>query len=229
MTPPRTPDERLLAYVDGELPDHERVAFEAEMRADPSLASEVERQRRLGSTLGQAYAPVLGEPVPMRLTAAASAANERGRPRFGAPQWAAMAACLVVGVLAGRAALPDRGPLVMEDDVLVARGGLAEALSTRLAAEPGVVRVGLTFRAADGRYCRTFQSEMDRLAGLACREDGRWEAVTTTAFHPAADPAYRTAGSETPPAVLAAVDDLIDGAPFDAAAERAARDKGWTP
>jgi hypothetical protein len=89
--------------------------------------------------------------------------------------------------------------------------------------------VGLTFRAADGRYCRTFQSEMDQLAGLACHEDGRWAAITTTAFHPAADPAYRTAGSETPPAVLAAVDDLIDGAPLDAAAERAARDKGWTP
>jgi hypothetical protein len=38
---------------------------------------------------------------------------------------------------------------------------------------------------------------------------------------------YRTAGSDTPGAVLAAVDSLIAGDPLDAAAERAARDSGW--
>jgi hypothetical protein len=35
------------------------------------------------------------------------------------------------------------------------------------------------------------------------------------------------AASDTPPEVLAAMDHLIDGAPLDAAAERAARDAGW--
>ncbi|MET0272757.1 MAG: hypothetical protein ABW360_07175, partial [Phenylobacterium sp.] len=126
------------------------------------------------------------------------------------------------------ALMPEQGPLTSRDGVLVAHGELAEALSSGLATDPGVIRVGLTFRTADGRYCRSFQSEMDHLAGLACREDGRWTAMTTTTFEPAKAPDYRTAGSDTPAAVLAAVDELIAGEPLDAAAERAARDRNWT-
>jgi hypothetical protein len=222
-------DERLIAYVDGELPDEARAQFEAEMAADPALADQVARHRGLASRLAGAYAPVLEEPVPLRLTVAATAANDRGRPSLGLVQWGAMAACLVAGVLAGRLANPESGALVTRDGALVARGELAQALDRQLAAQPGPVKVGLSFRTADGRYCRTFQAAADRLAGLACREDGRWVAQTTTAWSPATTTDYRTAGSETPPEVLAAVDRLIAGEPLDAAAERAARDKGWRP
>ncbi|HEV2531871.1 MAG TPA: anti-sigma factor, partial [Phenylobacterium sp.] len=139
---------------------------------------------------------------------------------------AAIAASLVVGLVAGRMVLPEQGPLVSANGDLVARGQLASALSTQLAAQPGVVKVGLTLKTADGRYCRTFQSATDRLAGLACRQDGRWVARTVTAWTPAAQGAYRTAGADTPPEVLAAVDALA-GQPLDATAERVARDKGW--
>ncbi|MDB5444147.1 MAG: anti-sigma factor, partial [Phenylobacterium sp.] len=150
-----------------------------------------------------------------------------GRPGVGRLlPWAAVAASLAVGVIAGRVALPERGPLVARDGALVARGELAGALSTKLAAEPGVVKVGLTLKTADGRYCRTFQSAADHLAGLACRQGGQWVARTVTAWTPSASPAYRTAGSDISPEVLAAVD-VLAGQPLDAAAERAARDKGW--
>jgi hypothetical protein len=138
-----------------------------------------------------------------------------------------MAACLVVGVLAGRMVVPPPGPLVPRDGALVAHGELARALSTQLAAQDGPVKVGLSFRAADGRYCRTFRDAPERLAGLACRRGDAWAAEVTAALAPAASPDYRTAGSETPPAVLATVDRLIAGAPLDAAQERAARDRGW--
>ena len=89
------------------------------------------------------------------------------------------------------------------------------------------MRVGVSFKTADGRYCRTFESGADRMAGLACRSDGRWVAHTVTAWTPAPATAYRTAGSDIPPQILASLDALIAGAPLDAAAERAARDKGW--
>jgi hypothetical protein len=174
-----------------------------------------------------AYAPVLDEAVPPRLLAVAAAANDRGRPAAGRLiPWAAVAASLLVGVVAGRMALPETGPLTARDGALVAHGQLASALSTGLASQPGVVKVGLTLRTADGRYCRTFESAPDKLAGLACRQDGNWRLRTVTAWTPSAQPAYRTAGSDTPPEVLAAVDSL-GGRPLDAAAERAARDKGW--
>ena len=219
-----TREERLIAYVDGQLDD--RAAFEAEMAADPALAAEVARHQALAGRIGRAFAPVLDETVPPGLVAAASAANDRGG-RFGLPQWAAMAACLLVGVLAGRSVLPEGGPLVSRGGVMVARGDLGRALTTQLAADPGAVKVGVSFRRADGRYCRTFRSAPDRLAGLACRDGGRWIAETASAWAPPQGEGYRTAGSDTPPEVLAAMDRLIAGDPLDAAAERAARDGGW--
>jgi hypothetical protein len=219
--------ERLIAYVDGELVGAEAARFEAEMGADPALAAEVARHRTLAAKVGGAYAPVLDEPVPPQLLAVAAAANDRGRARPMLMPWAGIAAALVVGVLAGRIAWPGQGPLATHDGALVARGRLAAALSTQLAADPGPVKLSVSFKTADGRYCRTFQSPADRLAGLACHDDGRWVARTVTAWTPAPAAAYRTAGSDTPPEVLASVDALISGAPLDAAAERAARDKGW--
>jgi len=223
-----TAEERILAYVDGELAGDDRAAFEAQMAADPGLAAQVAAHRRLGQSIAGAYAPVLDEPVPLRLTVLAGAANDRSARRSAVPQWAAMAACLALGVLAGRMLWPQQGPLVAQGGVLVARGELDKALTTRLASEGGAIRVGLTFKNRDGGYCRTFESDPDRLAGLACRRDGRWAAQATSAWSPQPATAYRAAATATPPAVLAAVDATIAGETLDAPAERAARDRGWT-
>jgi hypothetical protein len=214
-------DLTIAAYVDGELDAAARARFEADMARDPSLADEVAAQRRLRHRLAAAYDPVLAEPVPLNLSMAAAAANDRPAHRFGLPHWGAVAASLVAGVLVGRMALPPP-----EADPMAARGQLARALDRQLAADAGPIRVGLSFQATDGRYCRTFQSAPDRRAGLACRDDAGWRVRTVTAWTPGtAD--YRTAGADTPPEVLAAVDALIAGEPMDAAGERAARDQRW--
>lgn len=220
-------EERLIAYVDGELSAAERVTFEAELAADPRLAAQVEQQRRLRERIAAAYAPVIEEPLPDRLLMAALAANDRRG--FRPMHWAAVAASLVAGVLVGLAAPDDRGGLTVRDGVVTARADLAEALDERLASETAPIRVGLSFRDAQGAYCRTFQSAPDRVAGVACREDGRWVARTTTAWSARHTPEYRTAGADIPPAVLASVDEMIAGDPLDAAAERAARARNWAP
>lgn len=229
MTPPENPSENrletVIAYVDGELPADAARAFEAEVAGDPALAAEVSRHKALAGRVGAAFAPVLEEAVPPQLVAVAAAANDHGRPSR-LPVWAAVAASLVVGVVAGRMILPEPGPLVARDGALVAHGQLASALSTNLAADGGVVKVGLTLKAPDGRWCRTFQSAPDHLAGLACRQDGRWVASTVTAWRPQVQAGYRQAGSDTPPEVLAAVD-ALGAQPVDAAREKAARDAGW--
>jgi anti-sigma factor RsiW len=224
-----TRDERLVAYADGELSGDQLAQFEAELAADPGLAQAVERHRALQRRLSAAYAPVLDEPVPSRLT---SAVRPQPAARRGPPPWAAMAACLVAGVAAGvalsRYAGPQAGPLVARDRGLVATGSLETALTSQLASQTGPIKLGLTFRTAAGRYCRTFQSPADRLAGRACREPGGWTLQATARMASAQiQGEYRTAGSDTPGPVLAAVDGLIAGAPLDAAAERAARDAGW--
>jgi hypothetical protein len=217
-----TREERLIAYVDGELAAAEREAFEAEMAADSGLAAEVARHRRLAEGVGAAFAPVLEEPLPARLLTVAQAANDPGR-RARLPLWGAMAASLVAGVLIGKAVWPQEAP----SEALTPSSQVAQALTAQLASDPGPVKVGLSFRTADGRYCRTFQSAPDRMAGLACRDEGRWTLRTATAWTPRASADYRTAGSATPPEVLAGVDRLMSGAALDAAQERAARDKGW--
>jgi hypothetical protein len=214
--------EQLIAYVDGELAPAEAARFEAQIADDPALASQVAAHRALVGRVGQAYAPVLEEDVPLRLRLTAQAANDRGLPRW--TPWAAAVASLAIGVLAGRTLEPGR--LVVGSDV-PARLQVARALDRGLAADGGAVRLGVTFRDGRGRYCRSFESAPDDMAGLACRQDSRWRLETAAAWRPAAGPAYRTAASETPPAVLAAVDALMAGETLDAAQERSARDGGW--
>ncbi|MFN3843995.1 MAG: zf-HC2 domain-containing protein, partial [Rehaibacterium terrae] len=62
----RISDERLMAYVDGELDAAQAAQVEAAIAADPALAAAVARQRRLRERLRAAFDPVLDQPVPER-------------------------------------------------------------------------------------------------------------------------------------------------------------------
>lgn len=247
-------DEILMAYVDGEADDETRLAVEAAMRADADVAQRVARQRALRQQLRSAFDSVLDEPVPERLTRAARVAPARWQDtavadlsrarnekrdslprRWSLPQWAAMAASVVLGVFVGQAIWksPSSSPIVARDGRLVAQEVLAEALSNQLAsAQPatGPVQVGLSFRSKTGEFCRTFVLRGDEeLAGLACREGEVWqietavpnEAPATSGGH------YQMAGAELPLAVLQAVEARIEGDPLDASGEAAARTSGW--
>lgn len=128
------PEERLMAYADGELDgaEHaaERAQIEAAMKADAAVANRVEKHRALRRQIGGAFSAVLDEPVPDRLLAAvrttpasvaasvtdlgsvraarsaqAAASTERRRAAWGWTQWGAMAASLVFGAIIGRVAL----------------------------------------------------------------------------------------------------------------------------
>jgi hypothetical protein len=84
----------------------------------------------------------------------------------------------------------------------------------------------LTFQDGERRWCRTFQAREDGMAGLACRQGDGW-AVRVLAPLGAAGGEVRTASSDTPEPVLAAVDAAIVGQTADAAAEARARDADW--
>ena len=195
MNQHRIPEETLLAYVDGELDGAERAAVEAALQADPQLADQVARQRALRERLAAAYDPVLAEPIPPRLLAAAqtraaprkvvdlaavrierdAARAERNAPTgWGWRQWGGMAACLAIGVLVGRETLAPAGELVLRDGKLVAQGALDRMLTQVAAADTDAAapnHVGLTFVSKSGDYCRTFSwgTHGQASAGLACR------------------------------------------------------------
>lgn len=243
-------DETLMAYADGELTPLEAKRIEAAMAEDAALAARVARFRAVRRALRTAYDSVAAEPVPEHLRALlgdvathepteppaqvapvvdlAAARAARSKVSFGPPAWAAMAASLVIGVLAGRALLTQEGPFVGDAGNLYAGASLAQVLDSQLASAPqntnAATRIGVTFRSHDGQICRTFVQN-SAVSGLACRDGQRWAVRVAVADHENGG-AYRQAGSAAP-AVLTMVDSLIEGDAFDADQERAARDHGW--
>ncbi len=227
-------DDTLMAYADGELDPAERAAIEQAMRTDPAIAAAVERHRALRADVAAAFAGILDEPVPARLQPAPAnvvsleAVREKRteRRRWSWPEWGALAATLVVGVLAGKM-IPGGGPAIAGNgNQVVARGELASALDRQVGGKTdGAVQVGVSFAARDNRYCRSFV--MGASAGLACREGGQWKIPVLAEAEKEAAGGYRQAGSALPPAVLDAIDARIAGKPLDAAGEAAARERGW--
>jgi hypothetical protein len=239
-------DETLMAYADGELEAATRAAVEAAMAADPEVARRIAQHQALRARLRSAFDPLLAEPPPERLLAAARGtamqplpgkvtALRRAGARWSWPQWGALAASLVLGVLLGPWLLraPGGAPLITRDGTLLAAGTLARALSEQLASNQpasAAVQIGVSFRSRGGDYCRSFVlHEKSALAGLACRDHGAWrlEALAASESAPGAGGAYRAAAAALPPAVAGTLDALIAGEPLDARAEAAARDRGW--
>jgi hypothetical protein len=228
-------DDTLMAYADGELDPAERTAIEQAMRTDPAIAAAVDRHRALRADVAAAFAGILDEPVPARLQPPApapvhslDAAREKRaeRRRWSWPEWGALAATLVVGVLAGKM-VPGGGPAIAGNgNQVVARGDLASALDRQVGGKgDGTVKVGVSFAARDGAYCRGFV--MGTSAGLACREGNQWRIPVLAEGEREAAGGYRQAGSALPPAVLDAIDARIADKPLDAAGEEAARSRGW--
>jgi hypothetical protein len=135
---------------------------------------------------------------------------------------------LMVGVLVGKVVPQGGQPAIAGNGgQVVAQGELAAALDRQVGGrDAGAVRVGVSFAARDGGYCRSFI--MGASAGLACRAGGQWRIPVLAEAGTQAEGAYRQAGSDLPPAVLDAIDARIAGKPLDAAGEEAARARGWT-
>lgn len=243
-------DETLMAYADGEVDADTRRQIEAAMALDPALAERVAKHRALRADLGSAFGGVLDEPVPSRLLDAANSSpatkrsatvtdlsaaraaksGDKKSRSWSWPEWTAIAASLLIGVLAGRSALqPAQSEMfATTSGGIVATGELSAALSDQLSgtAKDANVQIGLTFRAKGGNYCRSFAA--GTAAGFACREDAQWRvrALNEVGAH-ATGGEYRMAGSELPPAILSAIDDVMEGEALDQEQEQAARERGW--
>lgn len=236
-------DETLMRRIDGELTPEAAAAIDAAAAADPALAARIAALRSL-RTLAREAVPLAPDPRDRdlaRLIAAAprpsplaSRLIERLRaafaPRHG-PLWAGLAAAsFVLGLSFGwlGSDRADSG-FTVDRRGAIADAALVRVLDSRLnadGADAGGRAVGLTFRDADGRWCRTFQAGEANVAGLACREDGAWRMQAMAPFQPTAGE-LRTASADIPAPILAAIDAAIAGDALDAADETRARDAGW--
>jgi hypothetical protein len=232
----RIGEELLMAHVDGELDELNASRVAKALAEDAELRAVAEAQRRLRSRLAERYGPVVDEEVPERLRAmletnvvALSTARPQRRLRLGWREAGAIAASFAIGLVSAQM-IPERTkPTGVTGDLLVAAGPLAEALDTQLASEQSPTeptRIGVSFAAHDGRLCRTFETR--DIAGLACREDEGWQVVSSAAARRGPGGEYRQAGSG-PAFVMRLSQELMAGEPFNAQAERQARDTGWAP
>ena len=227
-------DEKFFAWLDGELSPEEAAEMEAKVAANPDLVRLAEQHRSLGAQLKGAFDPIAEAPVPERLRAAVRppaqvvdlVAARRARSMPVAAQWMAMAATLAIGILVGtRVPHGGEGPVQMQGGKLYAAAALNNALDTQLASAPGGdVRIGVTYRDQAGEICRSFTATA--ASGLACRTGGRWRMKGLFAAPEGQANDYRMAAGMDPN-LAALVDSTIASEPFDAAAEKAARDKGW--
>ena len=227
--------ERIIAYVDGELGPIEELRFERMMAANPAVAAEVERHRRLRGAIAAHFGPIAGEPLPERLTGLlGKGGNVIAFPDVRPPnrwfgqggRYAALAATLVAGLIVGQ-----HLPRVIEPqgDGVVAQGRLAHVLDRQLASAPQQAdyRIGVSFRSANNRYCRTFSGTAG--SGIGCHGEQGW-ALERFVAGGAADQngPYRQAASPSAE-ILAAAQDMMAGAPLDAAQEKQAQARGWEP
>lgn len=233
-------DETFFAWLDGELDPAEAARVEAAVAADPRLAAMAAEHRTMQSKLKVAFGTLLDAPVPNSILAAVNnppradvidighARKQREARRWPAvAQWGSMAATLVVGILVGTA-LPhrsDTGPVEVQGDKIYAAASLGRALDTELASAPaGGVRIGITFRDHRGAICRSFTNAAS--SGLACRDNGGWQLRGLFAAPSGQSTDYRMAAGMDP-SLASLVDSTMAGEPFDAAKERAAKERHW--
>ena len=233
-------DQKFFAWLDGELDPAEAARVGAEVAADPRLARMAEQHRLFETKVRTAFDAVARAPVPERLTSAvqpprAQVVDFGARLRARAsrmqwapvPQWAAMAATLVVGVLVGTSLNTGSAsePVEVRGGKLYAAGSVDQALDRQLAsADSSQVRIGLTFRDQSGSVCRSFTGA--GASGLACREGGDWQLRGLFAEPEGQHGEYRMAAG-VDPNLAALIDSTIAGEAFDAEQEKAARERGW--
>lgn len=247
-------NEILMAYADGELDAALRVQIETEMARDPELAHavgiQIQQREALQAKLHAAFDGALQKDVPERLIAATESTpsiasspvvdlsvrrtEERLRAprRWAWPQWAAIAASLLLGVFVGRAGLIGGDePFIAGQGRMLAHGALATALTehTGGSTDPETdIQVGMSYLAKSGDYCRTFTLKHEQaLAGLACRRDSQWTIDALMSTNTDASGGYRMAGAAIPAAILGIVEETMTGEPLDAEQEEEARSRGW--
>lgn len=226
----KTREELLSAYIDGELSESEAAAFADMLEHDPSLAAELERlqesDRLLIAALDDGIDGASDEAALRRFGLSEGEvvkvlprpANENAPVwrRWALPAGGAIAAALAL-ILVRPAPVGDplQAPTVQR--------ALDSTASLQMASLEGGASLipRLSFRAADGRYCREFRFQeakaTNAIDAVACRGDDGWavEAKATAAATDILDRgSIELAGAVEHPQLDAAFDRLGGGDPL---------------
>lgn len=245
-------DELLCAYLDGELDSATRAEADQALARDPGARLRLERMRRADARLREAF-PLQNTAADDALAARILAFTPAGEASTADGATGVAASSTVTPLRKpAEVVLPRRRTLrlaalaaavsAVAVGYVLRMGGSPEAtamtafnaaLDRAASGEPvqaGAVAVQpvLSFRAADGRYCRVYEQRAgtETSEGLACREASGWQVLALA-------PSTTAPGELQPAGGNAEVDALMNRLggeqTLDAAAERALIQQGWQP
>lgn len=228
------PENRLMAYLDGQTDAEESAGIRAALASNPDLQAQAARWQAQAQKLRAGFDPILEEPVPARLRELVSPRQAQVfafpfRPgpwrNFGAGI-AALAAAALLGFQIG--AGPNSTLLRSGAHGVWAKGALAQALERQASgpAAAGPIAIAFTLDRPDGAPCRAFRAQQPGLDGLACREAEGWKVIAFGAQAGGAPNTYRPA-SGLSAGVLAALEELQGSETLDAEAEVARIKAEW--
>lgn len=244
-------DEKLGAYMDGELSADEAAALEEELAADAGLQARLDALLATNDATRKLFAEVDKEPMPEAVLALLEEKQttsdnvvalpvRAAKKVFSMPVAIAASVALVVGFLVVDLSRQAAGP-ISSMEALSAGSIATDSTLHRLLEETNsgqAVKLGndetgeavLSFADASGRYCRQVQiTASDNAAhALACRGENSWEVEALAFTDPAPDGQFQPAGATTPVDIISAVDTLIgDADPLDSEQENQAISDSW--
>ncbi len=176
-------DMKLMAFVDGELPEAEAEEMREMIANDPVLLSEVQRMEALQNSLKSAVDTTTAKPVPGNILAMLEDENNDQAPRpaarFMFSDWirpTAIAASIAVAFALGLYIQPSKtGHMNLSNDLI-------SVLNASLDGEGrGDTVIHESYLDAAGRFCRTFglaEAGSNAQQGLACRQQpNNWQLV----------------------------------------------------
>jgi hypothetical protein len=249
----RNAGEKAMALVDGQLPPAEVPALVQELARNATLLAELQDYLATSrSRLAKAYAAKSDEPVPARLVdavLATPAATEMPRRAAAAlslgrrlvdwlrgscrvPTWslaaaptlaAAAAFAVAAAILPAVRGAPEPGNLASID-----LGPALERTASGRDAALATLRPMLSFNSKAAGWCRQFElrgAGKQTSHGLACRGQGGWHVVATTA--PSAAGRLAPAGVDRRRVIDDMVTSMIVGEPLSPEGEAALIGRGW--
>ena len=235
-------DEILNAYLDGELSDSQRIELDAAVISDIDLKRRLDNLSAVDGYFHQAMDSLAGDDMPKSVL---SLLRDPVRTRFQksglAPRWIyPLAACFLLIAATGIGYNFGEARSSNQIDLFASKITASSPLYPILETTPSArqVSVGktkmeilLSFASFEGQYCRQFNLEQSGTAfdALACRDETAWDVIALGRAKPQDANIYRTASTQSSPAVEAAVDALIEADAFSQDQEANLIQTQWSP
>ncbi len=248
-------DEQLSAYIDGELDAKLARLLKKDLARNKKLNERLANLKTANKAAQDLLSPIIDEDIPKHITDMLKPANNNTKNKdnvislsgktkniFNSKWSVPIAAMLAMtfGILFGR----EIGVKEQENETIMAYLGgeitpknpLFNILEKSVSARPVALNEGfviepvLSFKSAEGYYCREFyaHNQVSAKRGLACKQNNGWNIIALNKTDEIIDKnSYRTASGRGNEYIDFIIDDILDGDVFDLEEEKKLIKNNW--